>query len=300
MIKSIYSKLIIATGLLFFVSVCSFAQKDFQGKAYYYSKTSVDMTNFGRPGMSEEQKKRIADRMKSMFEKTYILTFTQSESIYKEEEKLEAPSEGGRGGGRFAMMSSSFTGGPQYKNVKSKELLQDQEFFGKQFLIKDSLPQYNWEMGSETKQIGKYMCFKATATIQSNAYDFTNFRRRPDREETNNKKQDSVKVKATNKEENTTREIKIVAWYTMQIPVNQGPGEYWGLPGLILEVNTDKTTILCSKIVMNPEEKSTIKVPTKGKKVTREAYNVIVKKKTEEMRENFRGRGGRGGGNRRS
>ncbi|GAA3634629.1 GLPGLI family protein [Flavivirga jejuensis] len=295
MIKSIFNKLIIATG--FFVSVCSYAQKDFQGKAYYQSKTSVDMSNFGRPGMSEDQKKRIADRMKSIFEKTYILTFTQSESIYKEEEKLEAPSQGGRGG-RFAMMSSSFTRGPQYKNVKSKSLLEDQEFFGKQFLIKDSLPQYNWKMGSETKQIGKYLCFKATATIQSNAYDFTNFRRPPNREE-NNKEQDSAKAKEAEEDTNTTREIKIVAWYTMQIPINQGPGEYWGLPGLILEVNADKTTILCSKIVMNPEEKTTIKAPSKGKKVTRDEYDIIVKKKTEEVRENFRGRGGRGGGGRR-
>ena len=39
------------------VSVFSFAQKDFQGKAYYFSKTTVDMNNFGRPGMSEDQKK---------------------------------------------------------------------------------------------------------------------------------------------------------------------------------------------------------------------------------------------------
>lgn len=299
MIKSIFNKLVITSGLALFVSICSFAQKDFQGKAYYQSKTSVDMSNFGRPGMSEDQKKRIADRMKNMFEKTYILTFNQTESIYKEEEKLEAPGQGG-GGGRFAIMSSSLTGGPQYKNVKDKLLLQDQEFFGKQFLVKDSLPQYHWEMGSETKQIGKYLCFKATATIQSNAFDFTNFRRPPDREE-NNKEQDSAKAKVTDEEKSNTREINIVAWYTMQIPVNQGPGEYWGLPGLILEVNADKTTILCSKIVMNPEEKSTIKVPTKGKEVTRHEYNVIVKKKTEEMRENFRGRRGPGGGgNRRS
>ena len=47
-----------------------------------------------------------------------MLTFNKSESIYKEDEKLEAP--GARGGGRFfGMMSSSLNGGPQYKNVKS-------------------------------------------------------------------------------------------------------------------------------------------------------------------------------------
>lgn len=265
--------------LALLVSVFSFAQKDFQGKAYYFSKTSLDMSNFGRPGMSEDQKKQMADRMKSMFEKTFVLSFNQSESMYKEEEKLDSP---GDNSGRFGMMMmSSFSGGPQYKSIKSQLLLQEQEFFGKQFLIKDSLPKLNWKMEGETKQIGQYTCFKATATKTADAADITSFRRPSDDEE---------------KEVETTKEIQIVAWYTMQIPVSQGPGDYWGLPGLILEVSADKTVILCSKIVLNPEDKDVIKVPSKGKVVTKEEYDIIVKKKTEEMRESFRSRGGGSGG----
>ena len=51
---------------------------------------------------------------------------------------------------------------------------------------------------------------------------------------------------------------------------------------------------------MNPEEKDVIKIPSKGKVVTKVEYDDIVKKKTEEMRENFRSRGGGpGGGGRR-
>lgn len=276
------------------ISLSLFAQKDFQGKAYYQSKTTVDMSNFGRGQLSEERKKQIAQRMKSMLEKTYILTFNKTESIYKEDEALEAPGQGG--GMRFGMMSS-FTSGDQYKNVKEQLLLQDQEFFGKQFLIKDSLPQLKWVMGSETKQIGKYMCFKATASKVSTDFDFSSFRRPPSRN--NEKANDSSKTKKVNQEEEKPKEIDIVAWYTMQIPVNQGPGEYWGLPGLILEVNSGRTTILCSKIVLNPNEKTTIKAPSKGKEVSKQEYNKIVKKKTEEMRENFRRGGGSGGGRRR-
>ncbi len=276
------------------LSFLSYAQQDFQGKAYYQSKTTMDMSNFGGGQMSEERKKMIAQRMKSMLEKTYILSFNKTESIYKEEETLEAP---GQDGGRFRGMMSSFTGGDQYKNVKTQEFLQDQEFFGKQFLIKDSLPQLQWVMGSETKQIGQYMCFKATATKVSTDFDFTRFRRPPNRN--NNKSQDSSAGKDVKNEEEKPKEIEIVAWYTMQIPVNQGPGEYWGLPGLILEINSGRTTILCSKIVLNPDEKTKIKAPSKGKEVTKEEYNAIVKKKTEEMRENFRRGGGPGRGNRR-
>ena len=61
-------------------------------------------------------------------------------------------------------------------------------------------------------------------------------------------------------------------------------------------MSIDRTTILCSKIVLNPKEADKIEAPDKGKEVTREEYNKIVKEKMDEMRENFRGRGGRRGG----
>jgi len=271
--------------LLFLITFASYSQKDFQGKAYYESKTTVDMSNFGGGQLSEERKKEIAQRMKSALEKSYTLTFNQTESIYKEDEKLDSPSQGG--GMRFGMMS--LNGGNQYKNVKEQQMLQENELFGKQFLIKDSLPKLNWELGSETKTIGQYMCFKATAVKTADGFDFRSFRRPPE----NEKPKDSTK---TGSEENQDepRQIIVTAWYTPQIPVNQGPGEYWGLPGLILEVSADRTTILCSKIVINPSEKDEIKKPSKGKEVTKSEYESIQKQKMEEMREMFRGRGGQG------
>src|SRR5690554_7793127 len=91
-------------------------------------------------------------------------------------------------------------------------------------------------------------------------------------------------------------EIEVTAWFTPQIPVSNGPGEYAGLPGLILELNVYRTTLLRSKIVMNPKSAEKIEPPTKGKKVSREEYITIVKEKTEELRENFQNRGGRRGG----
>lgn len=291
----------IAIALFFVMNTSIFAQKEFQGKAFYESKTTMDMNDWGGRGgqMSEEQKKQIAERMKSMLEKTFVLTFNRTESTYKEEEKLAAP---GAGGNRWGGMMSSFTGGPQYKNVKNAVLLQEQEFFGKQFLIKDSLQPLKWEIGSETKQIGQYMCFKATAMKPVDEMDFSNMRRRNNDDE---EKKDAAKTKDSTKKEasdnpmdelEVPKEIMVTAWYTPQIPVNQGPGDYWGLPGLILEVNANRTTILCSKIILNPEVKEEIKLPTKGKEVTKQEYNEIMKNKMEEMREMYGGRS-RGGRN---
>ena len=273
-------------GFLLLFSIISSAQ-NFQGKAYYFSKTSVDMEGWGDRQMSEDQKKQIADRMRSMFEKTYILNFDREASTYKEEEVLEAP---GRQGG-FGRWGSSFSAGLQYKNIKSQQFLQDQEFFGKQFLISDSLAKINWKLGTETKQIGQYLCMKATATKPIDEFDWRSMRRKPKSKETKEGeiKKDSTATTITEDIE-IPKETEVTAWYTPQIPVSQGPGDFWGLPGLILEVNTDKTTILCSKIIMNPQEKVQIKAPEKGTVVSRKEYNETVKKKMEEMRSMYGGR----------
>lgn len=128
------------------------AQKDFQGMAVYESKTSTAefAKNFdGNKDMTPEMKTQIMERMKKMFEKTFVLNFDKSSSIYKEEEKLDAPGQGG--GGR--MMASFMGGGGTYfKNVKEKQYTVDKEVFGKEFLIKDSLPNLKWVLSDESKK----------------------------------------------------------------------------------------------------------------------------------------------------
>ena len=91
------------------------------------------------------------------------------------------------------------------------------------------------------------------------------------------------------KEDDSVKTTEVIAWYSPQIPVSQGPLEYWGLPGLILEVNVGNTTMLCSKIVMNPQEKSTIEAPQKGKIINKKDYQTTIAGKMMEMRNN-RGR----------
>ncbi len=287
----------IKLSILFLLISTSITAQEFQGKAYYSSKTTIDMSRFGRGRqMNEQQKKQMEERMKQFLEKTFILTFNKEESIFKEDEKLAAPSaDGGRG---FGFMSSSFSSGSQYKNIKSKIFVQDQEFFGKQFLIKEALTHYKWEMGSETKQIGKYTAFKATVKVPENEI---NWMRTPPRSRNDSENNDSETDKSNEEEaEEGPEMIEVVAWYTPMIPVSQGPSEYWGLPGLILEINAGNTIMLCSKIVMNPDEKDEIKMPEKGKEVTKKEYKEIITEKMEEFR-NSRGRDdgrSRGGGGR--
>lgn len=275
------------------------AQKDFQGMAVYESKTQAPKMGEIRTNrdITPEMQKNIEERMKKMLEKTFILNFDKSASIYKEEEKLDAP--GQQAGGMRVMVNSFMGGGGTfYKDVKAKTYTVDKEFMGKEFLVIDSLPKLNWKMEAETKQIGGYTCYKATAIKEASKTDFRNFR--PKKEE--EKKDDSGKASGetkTNFADNfeMPKEIIITAWYSPEIPVNQGPENYWGLPGLILEVNDGRTTILCSKIVLNAKDKTEIKPSKKGKVISQKDYDETVIKKMEELRDMNRGReGGPGGG----
>lgn len=292
-------KTIVVTLLTFFAAVISVFAQDFQGMAVYESKTSTaDMTAgfSGNREITPEMQKMFQERMKAAFEKTFILNFDKSASIYKEEEKLDAP---GQGGGMRFMTSMMGGGGTHYKNVKEKMFTVDKEFFGKEFLVKDSLPKYEWKLEGETKQIGNYTCYKATAVRPVTQSDFRNFRRKAE-----DKKDEKAEGEKKKEEAKTTnfmdgwempKEISITAWYTPEIPINQGPENYWGLPGLILEVTDGKTVILCSKLVLNTKEKKEIKAPKNGKVVTQAEFDKIAMEKMNEMREMNQGQGGRGG-----
>ncbi|MES2545825.1 MAG: GLPGLI family protein [Bacteroidota bacterium] len=290
-------KLILAVTLL----IASFSQmqaQDFQGMAVYESKTSTadfKKQMSGNKDMTPDMMKMIEDRMRTMFEKTFILNFNKSASIYKEEEKLDAP---GQQGG-FRMMSSMMGGGgTNYKNVKEKAYTVDKEFMGKEFLIKDTLTNYKWKLDGESRQIGGYTCYKATAVVPVNKADFRNYRPKKEEEKKEGEKKEEEKEKTTNfmNDYEIPSETTVTAWYTPEIPVNQGPENYWGLPGLILEVNDGKTIILCSKVVLNAKEKVEIKAPSNGKVVTQKEYDETALKKMEEFRQMNQGQGGQGRG----
>jgi GLPGLI family protein len=275
--KSIVFKIIILSFLL----LTSFTPnvQEFQGQAFYVSKSKLELGSWGSR-MSEAQKKEVEVRLKSRLEKTYVLNFNKESSIFNVEDKLDAMS------GATDSWGKNFAQGEQYKNVKDNAIVQSQEFYGKQFLVKDKLQTFAWKMETESKQIGQYLCFKATASVPTSEltwYDFSWSNLRDDA---------AAKTDATGTEttELVIKMTEVEAWYTTQIPVSHGPSEYWGLPGLILEVSAGNTVMLCSKIVMNPQGKLKIESPDKGKEITKTEYQETIQTKMLEMRNN-RGRG---------
>ncbi len=262
--------------LLIFSLTTMFAQ-NFQGKAFYTSKTKMD-PNFGK-NIPPERKQRIIERMKSNMEKNYELDFSSTASLFYEEKRLDV--SGGNGRFNFMSFMNPFQG-ILFKEFSTKTFTNRVELFGKIFLIKDSLPDVKWMLSGESKQIGNYTVYKATMSREVPQQIFQ-FGRQSDQES-------KPKMKMVN----------ITAWFTPQIPVSTGPAKHGGLPGLILEVNTDKTSILCTKVVMNPKEKMKIKISNKGTVVNAKEYNRIRADKIKEMREIYRRNRGQGGGRFRS
>ena len=264
--------------VLFILFVASFQvdAQEFQGKAYYFSKSKMQLGSWGAR-LSEAQKNQIQSRLKNRLEKKFVLSFNKQESMFKEEEKIDAIS------GATDSWGGNFSRGDQYKDINKNSLVQSQEFYGKRFLVKDNLYRINWEMGTETKKIGSYTCYKATAMVPTTELSWYNFSWSDVR---NSNKEDSDK-------EPEIKMTAVEAWYTLQIPVAHGPAEYWGLPGLILEVSAGNTTMLCSEIALNPQEKIKIQAPTRGKEITKKDYKATVQRKMIEMRGNRMGRGRR-------
>ncbi len=252
------------------------AQK-IEGIATYKSQTKMEIELDST--MNDAMKDQIMAMLKKQSEREYTLEFTENESQYKQVKKLDDDSVLEGGGMKLVIAGNGGGNDVLYKNLKENSYADQVEVFGKEFLIKDALENREWVMGKETKNIGEYTCFKATYSttrtvmVAESSFD------------------------GENKEITSEEEVNVTAWYTPQIPVQHGPAEYDGLPGLILEINDGSETILCSKIVLNPEKGLSIKEPTKGKVVTAAEYEAIMEKKMKEMNEQFEGDGRRDGGN---
>ena len=256
---------------LVFLIVCSGSQlfgQDSSGLATY--KTAMKMEiSMDSTELSADQQSIMQQRLMKALQKEYELSFNASESNWKEVSKLDQDTgaEGiqivmvGIGGGEDGLL---------YKNVREKNFLETTEAFGKLFLVSGQLDQPEWKMSSETKQIGQYTCYKATS----------------EREITETRVSE---VNGEKSEKEVKRMQTTTVWYTPDIPLAHGPDNYWGLPGLILEVSDGNRVIICNKIVLNPKKEIAIAIPSKGKKVTAEQYEEIMQEQAEKMRKMNRG-----------
>ncbi len=251
------------------------AQQNFTGIATYQSKMTIerstDSTALAKHAKRDPKvQAAIEAAIKNAGQATFTLQFNKDESIYEKMKELAKPKP--KSGFSMTISGGGDTYGKTYKDLKEQTFIREDNIMGKEFLVTDELPKYEWKISSETKMIGQYQAIKATYTQKP--------------EESDDESEGTSLLDMIPDEEEV-----VTAWFTPQIPISNGPGAYQGLPGLILELNTGEVTILCTQIELNPEMIQ-IKKPKKGKKMKLEAFNKLQKQKQDEMMERFKNKRG--------
>jgi GLPGLI family protein len=145
-----------------------------------------------------------------------------------------------------------------YKDY-NKRKIQFREFFNTvPYISEEDFPTFKWLVYKEQKKILNYTCYKATTQFRGRNY---------------------------------------TAWFTLDIPVQDGPWKFWGLPGLILDIQDDSGEVkfIAESVVYPSKAPVNFDFPTDGKKVDlatyRNAINVEHEKKLRAYQSKDYGRG---------
>lgn len=226
--------------------------QNFQSEIIYTTKKKF----FPNPDLSQEINKEKEIQHNKLYNQEMVLIVDGLYSVYKEVPKLENIEDNSYKLG-FIMGSGGFVTNAIYKDIKNNISIEQREYLGKLFLVKDSLKKIEWQITNKTKKIGKYTAIKAIANSSNNITLFQ-------------------LGKVTNKVN-----YIITAWFTLEIPLNNGPHLYQGLPGLILELNLLDTEILFKKITINPEKKLNLKMLKRGQSIDIDSFNNLVSERNK-------------------
>ena len=124
------------------------------------------------------------------------------------------------------------------------------DLLDKSYIIEDTLRAPKWKILTEMKEVAGHICMKA----------FWN---------------------------DTLKKQKVTAWYALDIPCSGGPERFYGLSGLILEVNiNDDAMVITADKIEQKKLTTELDMPKKikGKKINENGYVEILKKYFAERR----------------
>lgn len=214
--------------------------------------------------------------LSSMLPKTrtdkFELSFGNNQSLYKHIDEEQQNDEFGGNGMQIKMVGPGMDD-IIFCNFDKSWKVEQRELFGKKFLVSDSIRKLSWKISDDTKMIAGYNCRKAVAQ-RTGKRTMMNI---------NNGNMEKKEIMDT-----TT----IVAWFTMDIPVSAGPEVPGQLPGLILalDMNDGRSTYVATSVSAKVDV-SSIKEPTKGKKVTPDEFVAERNNMMDEMQKNNQGGG---------
>jgi GLPGLI family protein len=130
-----------------------------------------------------------------------------------------------------------------YRDFAAQKKTEIIEMLGKTYVIEDSLHAPKWKIMNQIKDVNGHVCMLAVT-------------------------------------EDTIRKHTVAAWFAHDLPVSAGPDQYFGLPGLIMELNINDgdMVITATSVDLRPVGKE-IELPKKikGKKLTNAEYSLLLR-----------------------
>ncbi|HTN47411.1 MAG TPA: GLPGLI family protein [Flavipsychrobacter sp.] len=175
----------------------------------------------------------------------YVLYFMPTASLYESVVQTEKEEKEMSGEGFRIRIQTDQDEDKCYTDIANRNIIEQRALSGRMFLITNQQKERKWKMTGNQKKMLDHVVMEAV----------------------------SISGKDT-----------VEAWYAPDIAIATGPQGITGLPGLILEATINKKqTIQATAIKMDAAVASKIVVPTKGKKLSAEAFDKLEKQKHEEQ-----------------
>lgn len=218
--------------IILFSSLNLFSQNS-AGRIIYNVQPTDSKETKSKDPKTVELKSKIIEIAKNQ---SFVLEFNKNKSSFKRLQKLELDKKN-----RIDNIASALITTPYdyfFDTSEENYILETNEGI----LIRKPYKILNWEITTESKKVGDYLCYKALYT--------KNF------------------IGRDGKEKN----LPVIAWFAPSLPYSYGPKEYNGLPGLILELEERKGILYASEIHVFKDNLNEVEFP-KGKTITEEEYS---------------------------
>jgi GLPGLI family protein len=140
--------------------------------------------------------------------------------------------------GGYSWRRSEYAVARNFEKETKAELL---EMLGRVYVLEDSLKAPNWKIMNQLKDIAGHVCMKAVT-------------------------------------EDPIRNQKITAWFAQDIESLAGPEQYFGLPGLILEldINEGDVVVTATDVQLREVGKEAAVPKMKGKKIKQADHDALI------------------------
>jgi GLPGLI family protein len=147
---------------------------------------------------------------------------------------------------------SSDSIGKQYFLTNKNIVFRDHIYTDNNFvpvIVNENMPNYDWKLESDKIKISNYLCNKAKLEFRGRNYNF---------------------------------------WYTTEIPTQFGPWKFFGLPGLIVKIESEDNSIQFQLVKLEYSDKKNISKPHLGKQITFKEYVAFQEKITDDFIEKLK------------